>query len=121
MHYQKPPYAQGKLVRVVRGAVLDVAVDLRAASPTYGAYQKVELSEENGRIFWMPEGFAHGFLVLTDKVVFQYKCTNFYHKDSEDSLIWNDPDVGIDWGIRQPLLSEKDAVAKCLKDINTPF
>lgn len=122
MHFQKPPYAQGKLVRVTQGAVIDVAVDLRAGSPTYGQHAKVLLSAENKKQFWVPEGFAHGFLTLEDNTVFNYKCTNFYNKESEGGLNWNDPGLAIDWGIvEQPVLSVKDSVDTQFADFKTPF
>ena len=111
LHFQKPPYAQGKLVSVAHGTVLDVAVDLRKKSPTYGKWKSVLLSEENKLFFWIPEGFAHGFIALEDNTIFQYKCTNIYHKESEISIRWNDPNLNIDWGIANPILSEKDAAA----------
>jgi dTDP-4-dehydrorhamnose 3,5-epimerase len=116
LHFQKPPYAQGKLVSVTRGAALDVAVDLRKSSPTYGKWKSVLLNNDNKLIFWVPEGFAHGFVALEDDTVFQYKCTNVYHKESEKSILWNDPDLNIDWGIAKPILSEKDAIAPLFKD-----
>ena len=93
LHFQKPPYAQSKLVRVIKGAVLDVAVDIRKGSPTFGKYVSVELTEDNHRQFFIPRGFAHGFSVLTDEVIFQYKCDNFYAPQSEGSLAWDDPDL----------------------------
>ena len=99
LHFQKPPFAQSKLVRVVEGAVLDVAVDIRRGSPTFGRHVAVELSGENHRQVFIPRGFAHGFSVLSESVVFQYKCDNFYAPDSEGALAWNDPDLGIDWRI----------------------
>ena len=99
LHFQKPPYAQSKLVRVIKGAVLDVAVDIRKGSPTFGQHVAVELTEENHRQFFIPRGFAHGFSVLTDEVIFQYKCDNFYAPQSEGALAWDDPDLGIDWKI----------------------
>lgn len=112
LHFQKAPYAQAKLVRVVSGKVLDVAVDLRAGSPTFGKHVSVELSGENHLQFFIPEGFAHGFSVLSHEVVFQYKCSRFYNKESEGGIIFNDPDLGIDWGIPQKdmILSPKDKV-----------
>ena len=97
LHFQKPPYAQSKLVRVIKGAVLDVAVDIRKGSPTFGKYVSVELTEDNHRQFFIPRGFAHGFSVLTDEVIFQYKCDNFYAPQSEGALAWDDSDLGIDW------------------------
>lgn len=110
LHFQKPPFAQSKLVRVVRGAVLDVAVDIRKGSPTFGQHVTVELTEENHRQFFIPRGFAHGFSVLSDEVIFQYKCDNFYVPESEGALAWDDTDLGIDWRIPEDkiLLSDKD-------------
>ena len=112
LHFQKAPYAQAKLVRVVSGKVLDVAVDLRAGSPTFGKHVSVELSGENHLQFFIPEGFAHGFSVLSHEVVFQYKCSRFYNKESEGGIIFNDPALGIDWGIpeKDMILSPKDKV-----------
>ena len=121
LHFQKPPYAQGKLVRVVKGSVMDVAVDLRKGSPTYGKWESVVLSEDNKLQFWIPEGFAHGFVTLEDDTVFNYKCTNIYNKESEGSLLWNDPDINIDWNIENPILSEKDKVSPLFKNFETPF
>lgn len=121
LHFQKPPYAQGKLVRVVKGAVMDVAVDLRKDSPTYGKWESVILTEENKFQFWIPEGFAHGFVTLEDETIFNYKCTNVYNKESEGSILWNDPDINIDWNIDNPILSEKDKISPLLKDFVTPF
>jgi dTDP-4-dehydrorhamnose 3,5-epimerase len=118
LHFQKPPHAQSKLVRVVKGAVLDVAVDIRKGSPTFGKHVAVELSAENHRQFFIPRGFAHGFVVLTDEVIFQYKCDEFYAPQSEGALAWDDPDLGIEWGIpmEDVILSEKDKVHPRLKD-----
>jgi dTDP-4-dehydrorhamnose 3,5-epimerase len=116
LHFQKPPYTQGKLVNVVHGAVLDVVVDLRRNSLTYGKWKSLLLSGDNKLIFWIPEGFAHGFIALEDDTVFQYKCTNIYHKESEESIRWNDPDLNIAWSISNPILSEKDATAPLFKD-----
>jgi len=122
LHFQKPPFAQGKLVRVVKGAVLDVAVDLRKDSPTYGQWEAVELSEENKLMYWVPPGFAHGFLTLRDETVFTYKCTNVYNKESEGSLLWNDPTLNIDWGlVKDLILSEKDLQSPLFEHFNTPF
>lgn len=111
LHFQKPPYAQAKLVRVIKGAVLDVAVDIRRGSPTYGQHVAVELTEENHRQFFIPRGFAHGFSVLSPEAIFQYKCDNFYHPEAEGAVAWNDPALGIDWRIpmEQVVLSEKDS------------
>lgn len=121
LHFQKPPYAQGKLVRVVKGSVLDVAVDIREGSPTYGKWKATVLSEENKEMFWIPEGFAHGFVTLEENTVFTYKCTNVYNKESEGSLRWNDPDINIDWNIDNPILSEKDKISPLFKEFETPF
>ena len=113
LHMQKEPYAQGKLVQVITGAVLDVAVDARPNSPTYGQWESVELSEENKKQFWIPAGFLHGFVSLRDDTIFNYKCTKLYNPESEVGVIWNDKDLQIDWqlekyGIDQPIISEKD-------------
>ena len=123
IHFQCPPYAQSKLVRVVKGCVLDVAVDIRKGSPTYGKYEVVELSAENHRQFFMPRGIAHGFSVLSDEVVFQYKCDNYYAPQSEGAIAWNDPELGIDWGIPSDkvILSEKDSHHGWLRDLDSPF
>ena len=118
LHFQKPPHAQSKLVRVVKGRVLDVAVDIRKGSPTYGRHVAVELSEENHRQFFIPRGFAHGFVVLSDEAVFQYKCDNYYAPHSEGGVAWDDPDIAIDWKVPSDkiMLSEKDKVNPRLKD-----
>jgi dTDP-4-dehydrorhamnose 3,5-epimerase len=121
LHFQKPPFSQGKLVRVACGAALDVAVDLRKNSPTYGRHFKVILNDENHLIFWIPPGFAHGFLSLADNTVFQYKCTNLYNKDSEDGLLWNDSDLNIDWGINNPIINAKDLEYVDFKSYLSPF
>jgi len=121
LHFQKPPFAQGKLVRVIKGAVLDVAVDLRKSSPTYGQWSSIELTEDNKLMYWIPPGFAHGFVTLAEETIFFYKCTNIYNKASEGSILWNDPDLNIDWGIDHPILSEKDQSAPLFKDFDSPF
>lgn len=121
LHFQNPPFAQGKLVRVIKGEVLDVAVDIRKNSPTYGQYVSVLLSEENKKMFWIPEGFAHGFASLVDHTIFVYKCTNYYHKESEGSLCWNDPTLNINWGIEQPIVSEKDKLGEDFRTFATLF
>lgn len=123
LHFQKTPYAQSKLVRVIKGAVLDVAVDIRKGSPTFGQHVAVELTEDNHRQFFIPRGFAHGFSVLTDEVIFQYKCDNFYAPQSEGALAWDDPDLGIDWRIPtdKVLLSEKDCHHSRLRDAEWLF
>lgn len=123
LHFQKPPHAQSKLVRVVKGRVLDVAVDIRRGSPTFGRHVAVELSEENHRQFFIPRGFAHGFVVLSDEAVFQYKCDDFYAPECEGAVAWNDPGLGIDWGIpmEDVILSEKDRKHPMLKDAEGLF
>ena len=123
LHFQKPPFAQSKLVRVIQGAVLDVAVDIRVGSPTYGKHVAVELTAENHRQLFIPRGFAHGFSVLTDEVVFQYKCDNFYAPQSEGAIAWNDPALEIDWRIPEAsvILTEKDKHHPLLKDLPETF
>lgn len=121
LHFQKPPYAQGKLVRVIQGKVLDVAVDIRKGSPTYGKYHSVELDAESKRMFYIPEGFAHGFLTLEENTIFAYKCTNYYNKESEGSLLWCDEEIGIDWNVENPVLSDKDKISPLFKDFISPF
>jgi dTDP-4-dehydrorhamnose 3,5-epimerase len=123
LHFQKPPFTQSKLVRVVRGAVLDVAVDIRKGSPTYGQHVAVELTEDNHRQFFVPRGFAHGFAVLSDEAIFQYKCDNYYAPQSEGAIAWNDPALGIDWRVptENRILSEKDMHHPLLADLDSPF
>ncbi len=121
LHFQKPPFAQGKLVRVIKGAVLDVAVDLRQNSPTFGKWVTMTLTGENKWLCWIPEGFAHGFLTLEDDTIFTYKCTNYYNKASEGAIRWNDPDLNIAWGTDHPILSGKDAEAPLLKQLINTF
>ena len=121
LHFQNPPYAQAKLVRVIEGSVLDVAVDLRKNSPTYGKHVSVILSGQNNKSFFIPKGFAHGFLSLEDNTVFNYKCSDYYNKESEGSLLWNDEDLKIDWQIDNPLISEKDLQADFFKNFKTKF
>lgn len=121
LHFQNPPFAQGKLVRVITGAVYDVAVDIRKNSSTYGKYFGAELTEENKMMMYIPEGFAHGFLTLRDNTIFSYKCTNLYNKASEDSIKWNDPTIGIKWNVENPLLSEKDISGKDFADFKSLF
>ncbi len=120
LHFQRPPHAQAKLVRVVKGKVLDVAVDLRKDSPTYGRHVSVELSEDNHRQVFIPKGFAHGFSVLSEEAVFQYKCDDYYAPETECAIAWNDPELNIDWRIPadQVILSEKDKRHPELKDLN---
>ncbi len=121
LHFQAPPFEQGKLVRVITGAVLDVAVDIRKNSPTYGEHVAMELTEENKTMFYIPPGFAHGFLTLRDNTIFSYKCTNVYNKASEGCVLWNDKDININWNISNPILSEKDLVGTPLKEFTSPF
>ncbi|PXV62192.1 dTDP-4-dehydrorhamnose 3,5-epimerase [Dysgonomonas alginatilytica] len=123
LHFQKPPYAQSKLVRVVKGSVLDVAVDIRKGSPTFGKHISVELTEGNKRQFFVPRGFAHGFVVLSEEVIFQYKCDNFYAPQHEGALAWDDTELGIDWKISQDkvILSEKDMNHPVLSDAEWLF
>lgn len=123
LHFQCPPYAQSKLVRCVRGAVLDVAVDIRKGSPTYGQHVAVELTEDNHRQFFIPRGFAHGFAVLSQEAVFQYKCDNFYHPEADGGISILDTSLSIDWCIpvKQAILSEKDTRHPLLKDFDSPF
>ena len=121
LHFQAPPYAQGKLVQVIRGSVLDVAVDIRKDSPTYGQHHSVVLSEENKTQFYVPEGFAHGFVTLEDNTIFSYKCTNLYHPNTEGAIIWNDKDLEIDWQVENPIISEKDLKANPFHSFESPF
>lgn len=123
LHFQRPPFTQSKLVRCTRGAVLDVAVDIRKGSPTYGQHVAVELTEENHRQFFIPKGFAHGFAVLSETAVFQYKCDEFYHPEADGGISILDDSLGIDWRIpvEQAILSEKDTKHPLLCDFETPF
>ncbi|MFI3314218.1 MAG: dTDP-4-dehydrorhamnose 3,5-epimerase [Rikenellaceae bacterium] len=123
LHFQKAPHAQSKLVRVVKGKVLDVAVDIRKGSQTYGKHVAVELTEDNHRQLFVPRGFAHGFVVLSDEAIFQYKCDNFYSKESEGALMFNDPELAINWQINEAdaILSDKDKINALLKDFDSPF
>lgn len=123
LHFQKPPYAQSKLVRCVIGKVLDVAVDIRVGSPTYGKYVSVELSAENHRSLFLPRGMAHGFAVLSDDVLFQYKCDQFYSPQSEGAIAWNDNDLNIDWMLpsSKVILSDKDSCHPLLNHFESPF
>lgn len=123
LHFQRPPFTQSKLVRCVKGAVLDVAVDIRKGSPTYGQHVAVELTEENHRQFFVPRGFAHGFAVLSETAVFQYKCDNFYAPQADGGISILDDSLGIDWRIPtdKAILSDKDTKHACLKDFDSPF
>ncbi len=123
LHFQKPPHAQTKLLRVVQGTIIDVAVDIRKGSPTYGKHVAVELSNENFRQLLIPEGFAHGFSVLSDNAIVQYKCTDYYHPETEGGLLFNDNDIDIDWKIPldEAVLSEKDLKHPNLSNFESPF
>lgn len=123
LHFQRPPFAQSKLVRVIKGRVLDVAVDLRKHSPTYGKHVAVELTESNNLQLFIPQGFAHGFSVLSEEAIFQYKCDNFYNKESEDSILWNDKLLNIDWIVPEDkiILSEKDKNSQTFSLFSSPF
>ena len=121
LHFQNPPYTQGKLVQVITGLALDVAVDLRRNSETYGQHVKVLLSSEKRNQFWIPEGFAHGFIALEDNTIFSYKCTNYYNPQSEVTILWNDRNLKIDWQIDNPIISPKDKEGVLFKDFDTPF
>lgn len=121
LHFQKPPYQQGKLVRVVYGAVLDVIVDIRKESPTYGQHFKVRLDHINNLMMWIPPGLAHGFVAMEDHTIFHYKVTNVYNKNSEDGIRWNDPELDIQWEIEKPIVSTRDAALGSIKDLSTEF
>ena len=121
LHFQNPPFAQGKLVRVIIGSVLDVVVDIRKESSTYGQYFSIELNKENKTILWIPPGFAHGFISLEDDTIFSYKCTGVYNSEYEDALLWSDIDLNIDWGFTNPLVSTKDLVAGNFKNFVSQF
>ncbi len=127
LHYQRPPHAQGKLVRCTRGSIIDVAVDFRSNSETYGKWVSEKLTAENGHMLWVPEGFLHGFATLSPDCEVQYKCTDYYAADCDGNIAWNDPELAIDWGIqhgfdaKQAVLSDKDIKAPSLKDVRSPF
>lgn len=121
LHFQKPPHTQAKLVRVTRGAVYDVIVDLRKDSPTYGQWEGFELTANNHLMLFVPRGFAHGFVTLEDYTEFQYKCDNYYNKESDGGIIWNDPELSIYWPIKEPILSVKDKEHPVLKAFDSPF
>jgi dTDP-4-dehydrorhamnose 3,5-epimerase len=123
LHAQSNPHAQGKLVRVIKGRVIDVAVDIRKESESYGQHVAVELNEDNHLMLWVPPGFLHGFVTLEDDTIFTYKVTSLYNKNSEFGVVWNDPELNIDWGIaaEEIILSEKDKVLPRFKDLNSPF
>jgi len=121
LHFQKPPFAQAKLIRVIFGSILDVAVDIRKDSETYGQHFKHILSSENRKQLYIPAGFAHGFLCLEDNTIVNYKCSEFYNKNSEASLLWNDVELNIDWGMKDPILAEKDKLAEKFSTFENPF
>ena len=121
LHFQNPPMAQGKLVRAVKGAVYDVAVDIRKDSPTYGQFFGVELNETNKLMLWVPAGFAHGFATLEDQTIFSYKCTEYYDPKSESGIMWNDKTLNINWNIENPILSGKDQNNLAFSAFNSPF
>lgn len=121
LHFQSPPFAQGKLVTVLSGSVLDVAVDIRKDSSTFGKYQIIELSAENKKQFWIPPGFAHGFLALEENSIFSYKCTNYYAPSHEHTLLWNAPELNIDWNVNDPIISDKDKIGQEFCNFVTPF
>ena len=121
LHFQAPPFAQGKLVRVIKGAVLDVALDIRKNSPTYGQHFSIELNEDNKTMFYVPVGFAHGFATLKDDTIFSYKCTNYYNKASEGTVLWNDTSININWRLTEPQLSEKDLLGQKFSEFVSPF
>lgn len=121
LHFQKPPFAQDKLVRVITGAVLDVVVDIRRSSPTYGQKYEIELSSENFTMLLIPKGFAHGFETLADNTIFTYKCSDYYHPESEGGVLWNSPSLGISWRTADPILSDKDKLHPVMADFVSPF
>lgn len=121
LHFQLPPDTQAKLVRVTKGSVYDVIVDIRKDSETYGQWQGFELTDKNFLMLFIPRGFAHGFVTLEDNTEFTYKCDNFYAPKNEGGIIWNDPTLNIDWPIKEPILSEKDKLHPQFKDFNSPF
>ncbi len=121
LHFQNPPFAQGKLVSVLRGSVLDVAVDIRKDSPTYGQYHSIVLSEQNKKQFYIPPGFAHGFETLENDTIFSYKCTKGYNKESEGAIKWDDLDLNINWQAENPIVSGKDEIARNFKELNSQF
>lgn len=121
LHFQKPPYTQAKLVRVTHGKVYDVIVDLRKNSETFGKWEGFELSADNFEILYVPKGFAHGFITIEDNTEFQYKCDEYYNKESEGGIIWNDPDLNINWPVENPILSDKDKLLPKFKDLEPLF
>ncbi len=121
LHFQNPPFAQAKLIRVISGSILDVVVDLRKDSKTFGKHYKLILTSENKQQFFIPEGYAHGFLSLEDNTIILYKCSEYYHKESEDALLWNDEILNINWEVDNPIITEKDSNAKKFSIFESPF
>ena len=121
LHFQKAPFAQGKLVRVSYGKVIDIVVDIRSKSTTYGKIFAVELSQENGKQLWIPEGFAHGFVCLEANSLLNYKCTNYYNQPSEDAIAWDSSVLDVNWGVENPIVSDKDQIAKDFSNFVSPF
>lgn len=121
MHFQNPPFAQQKLVRVLQGSILDVVLDIRSNSPTYGEYFTVELSSSNLKQIYVPAGFAHGFKTLEDDTIIVYKCSDYYHPESEQTILWNDPTIQMDWNIKNPIVSEKDKNGRNFDEFQSPF
>lgn len=121
LHFQKPPYAQAKLVRVAQGRALDIVVDIRRESPTYGQHLAVELDATRFNMLYIPTGFAHGFAALEDDTLFLYKCSNYYQPSSEGGVLWNDPALAINWQLTEPVISHKDAIQPLLQDMQSPF
>lgn len=121
LHFQAPPFAQAKLVRVLKGAVLDVALDIRKNSLTFGKYFSIELNEQNKTMLYIPEGFAHGFVTLDNDTLFSYKCSNYYNKESERCLLWNDNTLSINWSIKNPIISSKDELGMAFSELISPF
>ncbi len=121
LHFQAPPYEQGKLIRVSQGKVIDIIVDIRQSSPTYGQNITVELSHTNHKQLWVPLGFAHGFAVMEDNTIFQYKCTNYYNKNSEGGIIYNDSQLNLNWEVHNPIISQKDLLLPTFSHFQSPF
>jgi dTDP-4-dehydrorhamnose 3,5-epimerase len=121
LHFQNPPFEQGKLIRVIKGAVMDVIVDIRKQSPTFGKSLTMEITEKDHKMLWIPPGFAHGFVTLEDDTIFLYKCTNVYNKQSEGGILWKDPELLINWGIQEPKVSQKDLELPLFKDLISSF
>ncbi len=121
LHFQNPPYAQGKLVKVLSGSVLDIVVDIRKNSTTFGKNYAITLNAKEHTILWIPPGFAHGFVALEDNTIFHYKCTNLYNKESEGGIIYNDPELALNWGIEAPIVSDKDKILPLIKNVSILF